>query len=197
MLESLLPKTRRDILALLFGRSEESFYLREIVRVTGDGRGAVERELRALAQAGIVTREKRGNLAFFRANRESPLFPEIRGLMLKTAGLKDVVREALVQVQGVQLAFIFGSVAKGTADSRSDVDVLIVADAAFADIASALLVAQQRLGRDISPTVYSPAEFAEKLAEKHYFLTAVLQQPKIALIGSIDEIGRVGEPTQG
>ena len=194
MIEQLFPRTRRSVLALLLGRPDEAFYLREIVRATEAGKGAVERELRALTGAGILLREKRGNLTYYRANRDCPIYPELHGLIVKTAGIADVVREALSQVEGIHLAFIFGSMAKGAGDARSDVDVLVVADAPFADISGALLSAQERLGREITPTVYSPEEFADRLKTKHHFLMRVLQEPKIMLVGTPDDLERMGRP---
>ena len=183
---ALFPVVRREVLALLFGRPEESFYLREVVRRTGSGRGAVARELHSLAEAGIIVRERRGPLVCFRANQESPIFPELRGLMLKTAGLADVVRDSLRAVEGIRLAFIFGSMAKETGDGQSDVDVLVVSDAPFAAIAGAMLAAEQRLQREVAPTVYTPEEFAERLRARHRFLERVLREPKIMLIGELD-----------
>jgi predicted nucleotidyltransferase len=194
MIEALFSRTRRSVLALLFVRPDEAFYLRQIVRTTGGGKGAVERELRALAAAGVVLREKRGNLTYYRANHDCPIYPELHGLMLKTAGLADVLREAVVGVDGIRLAFIFGSMAKGTGDARSDVDVLVVADAPFADISAAFLSAQERLGREVTPTVYSPEEFADRLKGKHHFLMRVLQEPKIMLVGNEDDLERMGGP---
>lgn len=188
MIDALMPRVRRDILALLLSRPDEAFYQREIVRVTQGGKGAVERELRKLSNAGIVRREKRGNLTYYRADQGCPIYPELRGLMVKTAGVTDVVREALGKIQGIRLAFIFGSMAKGGGDAKSDVDVLIVGDASFAEISGALLPVQERLAREITPTVYTPDEFAERLKGKHRFLMRVLQEPKIMLIGVPDDL---------
>jgi predicted nucleotidyltransferase len=192
MIDVLLPKVRKKILALLFGRPDEALYLREIVRAAGGGKGAVERELRSLVRAGILLREKRGNLTYYRTNPDCPIYPELHGLILKTAGLADIVRTALVEVRDIRLAFVFGSMAQGTGDAKSDVDVLIVTDAPFADISAALLPAQKRLGREITPTVYTPGEFQEKLRAKHHFLVRVLQEPKILLLGDLDELARMG-----
>lgn len=194
MIDALMPRVRRDILALLLSRPDEAFYQREVVRATQGGKGAVERELRKLCNAGIVLREKRGNLAYYRANQDCPIYPELQRLMVKTAGVADVVREALSQVRGIRLAFIFGSMAKGGGDARSDVDVLIVGDVSFADVSGALLPAQERLAREITPTVYAPDEFEERLKGKHRFLMRVLQEPKIMLVGVPDDLERMGEP---
>jgi len=195
MIEALFPRTRRSILALLFGRPDEAFYQREIVRAIGAGKGAVERELRSLAEAGIAVREKRGNLAYYRANPECAIYAELRGLVLKTVGLADILRDSLAQVKGIHIAFVYGSMAAGTADARSDVDLLIVGSASFADISAALLRARERLGRDISPTVYSEEEFEEKLKGGHGFLMRVLEEPKIALIGNSDDLRGMGQST--
>lgn len=192
MIDALLPRVRRDILALLFARPDEAFYQREIVRATEGGKGAVERELRSLVGAGILIRERRGNLAYYQANRDCPIYAELHGIMLKTAGLADVLREALAGVDGIRFAFVFGSMSRGTGDAKSDVDVLIVGDTAFADVSAALLPAQERLGREITPTLYSPDEFRQRVAEKHHFLMRVLSEPKIMLLGSPDDVERVG-----
>ncbi len=192
MIEALLPRTRRNVLALLFGHPDEAFYLRQVVRATGSGRGAVARELGGLADAGIVTRERRGSNTYYQANPTCPLFPELKSMMLKTAGLADVVRAALSEVKGVRSAFVFGSMARGTQDVRSDVDVLIVGGASFADLVRALRPAQDRLGREITPTLYTPEEFAQKVEARHPFLMRVLEEPKIMLVGDAGEIERLG-----
>lgn len=197
MINALLPKVRRDILAVLLTRPGEALYQREIVRATGGGKGAVERELLALTKVGILLREKRGNFTYYKANQDCPIYAELYGLMLKTAGAADLVRDALNQVQGIRLAFMFGSMAKGTGDAKSDVDVLIVGEASFADISEALLSVQRRLGREITPTVYTLDEFRKRMAEKHRFLTRVLSEPKVMLIGVLDDLERMGKPAQG
>lgn len=194
MIEALLPKVRREVLGLLFSNPDRAFYQRQIVRATECGKGAVERELHALTAAGIILRERRGNMAYYQANKDCPIYAELQGLMIKTAGVADVVRAELSQLPGTRLAFIFGSMAKGTADAKSDVDVLVVGEAPFADISAALLAAQERLGREVSPTVYTPSEFEERLRAKHHFLVRVLREPKIMLVGTNDDLRRVGAP---
>jgi predicted nucleotidyltransferase len=168
---------------------DQEWHLREIVRRTGTALSATQREVLALTEAGILRRRVESRRSYYRANPDCPIFPDLRQIILKTVGLADVVREALDKVEGIRLAFIFGSMAKGTGDAKSDVDVLIVGDASFADISAALLPAQQRLGREVTPTVYSLAEFKRKRKSRHHFLTRVLSEPKIMLIGSLDDAG--------
>jgi predicted nucleotidyltransferase len=191
MIEALLPKTRRSVLGLLFARPDQAFYLREIVRATGAGRGAVERELRSLAEAGIVTREPRGNLTYYRANRDCPIYTELRGLALKTTGLVDVLRDALSGLRGVKVAFVYGSLARGDDDAASDVDLLVVGHVAFGKVAERLHLTHETLGRELNPTIYSVEEFRQKVAEKHHFITRVLEGPKLFVIGDADALSRL------
>jgi len=194
MLDALLPWVRRDILVLLFSHPDRELYMREIARAVGGGTGAVERELRTLSRVGIVIRQKRGNRTYYRANQDCPIYPELHGLVVKTAGVADILREALGQIPRIHLAFIYGSMARGTPDAQSDVDVLVVSDASFADISSALLPAQERLGREVTPSVYTPQEFTDRMRGKHHFLMRVLSEPRIMLIGTPDDLAAMGGP---
>ena len=193
MAEALWPAARRRVLGLLM-TSEKEWHLREIARRTRLFPSAVQREVQSLVGAGILVRRVESGRAYYSANRKSPVFAELHGLIAKTTGLTDVIREALAGVKGIRVAFVFGSLARGTGDASSDADVLLVADASFADISAALLTAQERLGREITPTVYSPEEFADRLRAKHHFLVRVLREPKIMLIGTSDDLGRMGKP---
>ena len=189
----LFGRTRRRVLAWLFGHAEERFYLRQIVRQSGAAQGAVQRELQKLAEAGILRRTVEGQHVYFQANRESPIFPELRMLLLKTAGIVDVVREALAPLADrIRAAFVFGSAARGELRSDSDVDVLVVGDVAFPAVADALAGAQARLGRDVNPTVYPPAEFQKKIRSGHHFVTTVLKEPRLFAVGGPDELARLG-----
>ena len=179
-------------MALMLMNPDQEWHLREIVRRTGTALSATQRELLALTEAGILRRRVEARRSYYRANLDCPIFPDLRQIVLKTAGLADIVREALGQVEGIRVAFIFGSMAKGGGDARSDVDVLVVGEVSFADISAALLSAQERLRREITPTVYTPQEFADRLKEKHHFLARVLREPKIMLVGNEDDLERVG-----
>jgi predicted nucleotidyltransferase len=185
-------------LAWLFGHPDEMFYLRQIVRQSGAAQGAVQRELQLLVEAGILRRTVEGRHVYFQANRQSPIFPELNALLLKTAGIVDVVREALVPLADrILVAFVFGSAARGELRSDSDVDVLVVGDVAFAAVANALAAAQGRLGRDVNPTVYPPPEFRNKIRAHHHFLTAVLQEPRLFAVGGPDELAGLGAERMG
>jgi predicted nucleotidyltransferase len=153
----------------------------------------VQRELQVLAQAGILRRTAEGRHVYFQANRESPIYPELHALLLKTAGIVGVVREALAPLaDGIRVAFVFGSAARGELRSDSDVDVLVVGDVSFTAVADALATAQTRLGRDVNPTVYPPAELRRKIRTGHHFLLAVLQEPRLFVVGGPDELAGLG-----
>jgi len=191
--ETLFGKTRRQILALLFCNPERDYYLREIVRSVGVGRGSVERELKRLTDSGLVTRQRKGRQVHYQANQSSSVFPELKALMTKTAGVADVVRSALEELRGaIEVAAIFGSWAKGTGQADSDVDLLVIGGANFEDLAIAASRAQERLGREVNPVVYSTAEFREKLAARHDFVSKVASEPKIYLIGDEHDLTRLG-----
>ncbi len=188
----LFGKTRRAILSLLFTHADESFYLRQIVRASGCGLGPVQRELRLLTEAEILRRAVSGRQVYFQANPQSPIFPELKSLVAKTAGFSDALRNALSPIASlIKVAFLYGSVARGEEKRASDVDLLVVGEASFSDVVLNLQATQETLGREINPTVYAEAEFRSKVREKHPFLTSVLNGPKIFLIGNDDELGRL------
>ena len=191
---SLFGRTRRQVLAWLYGHADERFYLRQLARLTGAAQGAMQRELTALTRAGLVTRALEGRQVYFQANRESPIFPELQQLLLMTAGATEIIRTALAPLsESIQVAFVHGSAAKGTLRAASDIDLLVVGRVSFGEVVSALGDAQERLGRDINPTVYPADEFARKLRSGHHFLTTVLREPKTFIIGTDHEFDRLAE----
>lgn len=190
---ALFGNTRRAILALFYSSTDESYYLRQIVRISGLGMGIVNRELLSLADAGILNRESRGQEVYYTANKDCPIFEELRGLVVKTFGIADVLRTALAPLtERIKAAFIYGSFADGTLHHASDVDVMVIGSVKFTEVVGALLAAQEKLRREVNPTVYSVKEFRSKVAAKHHFLTSVLKGEKIFLVGSEHELGRLG-----
>ena len=188
--EALFSKTQRQVLGLLLGNTDRSFYTKEIVRHAGIGIGTVQRELEKLSKAGILTVRKIGNQKHYQANRESPIFEELYGIVLKTFGLSDVLEKALrVFAEKIQAAFIFGSVAKGTDHATSDIDIMIISDSlAYPDIMAVIPQAESELGRIVNPKLFSTSEFRKKIDADSSFVQRVIEQPKIFLIGTEDDI---------
>ena len=185
---ALFSKVQRRVLGVLFGNPDRSFYANEVIGLADSGTGAVQRELSKLASVGLITARRQGNQKHYQANSESPVYSELRGLVVKTFGVGDIVRASLAPLsQQIRAAFIFGSIAKAQDTAGSDVDVLIVSDTlAYADIFSALEQTSQALGRTVNPTIYSFKEFTRRANDGKAFITRVMQQPKIWLIGDED-----------
>jgi predicted nucleotidyltransferase len=188
--DALFSKTQRRVLGLLYGNPDRSFYANEVVRFAGVGIGSVLRELEKLAGAGLLIVTQIGNQKHYQANRQAPIFEELRGIVLKTFGLADVLREALAFFAGrIKAAFIYGSVAKATDTASSDIDVMIVsADLTYAEVIARFAETEARLGRTINPTLYKPEDLVRKRTEDYAFVTRVLEQPKIFLIGTEDDL---------
>jgi len=194
----LFGKTRQAILGLLFTHPDESYHLRLMVRLSGAGLGPAQRELGKLTAAGLVRREQRGRQVSYQANRQSPIFEELRGLVIKTAGLVDVLRQVLEPLgRRIRAAFIFGSFARGEESAASDIDVMVVGDLAMLELGKALAGAQRRLGREVNVTIYPPQEMAKKLAARHHFVTQVVKGRKIFLMGDEHDLAGMAEEWVG
>jgi len=186
----LFGEYRRKVLALLLLHPEETFYVREIGRLTGVPAGSLHRELGQLTEAGILKRIYAGNQVRYQADRSSPIHEELAGIFRKTAGLADVLREALEPLdRSVQTAFIFGSVAQGKEGATSDVDVMVIGKAKFEKVVVALAPARERLRREVNPVVMTPAELRAKVKARDRFVTRVLKERKIMLKGELRELG--------
>lgn len=188
----LLGRAKAAILALLFTRADQAFYGREISRLTGLPHGQVPRELARLVDVGLLTRVRRGREVYYQANRRSPVFNEVRALMVKTRGVGDALRDGLRGLgDRVELALVYGSFARGEERAGSDVDVLVIGPASFAETVLALREARERIGREVNATVFSREEFRTKALEGHSFVSDVLTRPKIMLIGEERELAEL------
>lgn len=188
--DALFPKVRQRVLAVLFGTPDRSFYANEVIALAQSGSGAVQRELAALSEVGLLTVSKQGNQKHFQANAAAPVFGELRGLVLKTMGLADVLRLALAALAPqIEAAFVYGSVARQQDTANSDIDVMIVSPSlGYGDVFGALESASTTLGRQVNPTLYTPAEMARRREQDNAFVTRVLQQPKIWLVGTEEQL---------
>jgi predicted nucleotidyltransferase len=190
--DTLFGRTRGALLAVLYGHVGESFYLRQLARRTEITLGAVQRELRQLVDAGLVTRVTVGNQTFYSANQASPVFEEMRSLVTKTVGIHDVLLEALRPLEKkINVAFVYGSTARSGENAESDVDLMIVGRVHFAEVIEHLAEAQKTLSREINPTVYSTNEFRNKL--QGGFLKTVLTRKKLFLIGDESDVRDLGK----
>ena len=189
----LFGRTRGAVLALLYGRADQSFYTREIAREVDASVGAVQRELENLSKVGLILRKSVGSQVYYQANRETPIFPEMRALISKTIGIFGVLRSALRPLsKQINAAFVYGSVAREQETAQSDVDLMVVGKATLDQVLSRVSTTEKAIGRSINPTVYSVAEFKSKLATENHFLTSVLKGQKVFLLGDEDELRKMG-----
>ena len=188
--DALFSPVQQRVLALLFGQPERSFRSTEAIELADSGTGAVHRQLMRLANCGLITVTRVGNQKHYQANRDSPVFAELHGLVIKTIGLAGPLEKALEPFrERIQVAFVYGSIAKGSDTARSDIDLMVICeDLAYSDLYSALQEAEAILGRPIHVSLATAAEWNRKLAEGNPFVTKVQAQPRIRLIGSIDDL---------
>jgi predicted nucleotidyltransferase len=187
---ALFSNVRQRVLGLIFGHPERSFYTREIVKNVGSGIGAVERELQRLEQSGLVSTERIGNQKHYRANRDSPIFEELHGLVLKTVGLTEPLRESLEPyAKKIRAAFVYGSVAKGRDTARSDIDLMVIGDdLSYSDLYTALQDAEQVVKRPVKPNFLSTEDWRRRLSQKNSLITKIKAEPKIFIIGSENDL---------
>ena len=188
--DALFTRTQQRVLGLLFGAPDRSFYLNEIVRLSGAGYGAVHRELACLLECGLLSAGMVGNQKHYQANRSAPIFEELRGIVIKTFGVADALRGLLGPVADrIDVAFVYGSMAKGTDKAASDVDVMIVSDKlAYPDVLEAVREAGAALGREVNPTIFRRVEFARKASEDGGFLSRVMEGPRLFIFGAESDI---------
>lgn len=185
--DALFGKTQQKLLALLYGRPERSFYTREILDFVKAGRGSVQRELERMAAAELLVVSRIGNQTHYQANSACPIFSELASLVRKTFGIAEVIRQAINPMEAqIQSAFVYGSTAKGEARADSDIDLMLIGrDLAYGQVMETLMDAERQLGKTINPTIYTAEDFRTKRLAANHFLTRVLEQPRIEIIGKL------------
>ncbi len=191
LLTILFPQVRAEVLRLLFADAAQEVHVRDLERQSGLNVKTVQDELEKLTKADLLTNRRDGNRRYYRANASHPLFPDLQQLVLKTAGLRDVLADALAKVKGIEVAFVFGSLASGSGKAVSDVDLLVIGEVSLRTLAPVLRKAGEALGREINPVTMSAAEF-KKGRNKNPLLVDVLGKPKLFVKGGADELGRLG-----
>lgn len=188
LLDTLFGVQRQRALGWLLLHPDEAFHVRELARLTATSAGSLHRELAKLAAAGLLLRSTRGNQVLYRANRDCPVFAELAGLFRKTGGLSDILRLALAPLSPqIDLALVFGSVARGEETVHSDIDILVIGHASFTEVVSALYECQSTLGREINPVVYSSEEWHSRRDQGDHFVHDILSRPTLLLMGSLND----------
>jgi predicted nucleotidyltransferase/DNA-binding HxlR family transcriptional regulator len=189
--ELLSSRARAEIFRLLFGGTGEELHVREIERRSGLNDSTLRQELRKLVRLDLVHSRRDSNRVYYRAKTESPLYPEIRNLVLKTSGLADVLKHAL-RDKRIRVAFVFGSIARGEEKSGSDVDLMVIGQLGLRDLSRLLSGIEEKIGREVNPNVLHEDEVRKRIRTKEHFVSSVMESPKIFIIGSQDELETMG-----
>lgn len=185
-------KIRAELFRLLFTGVDKELHIREIERRTGFNDRAIRQELKKLARLDLVAPRRDGNRLYYSARQDNPLFSDIRNLTLKTIGLVDVLRAAL-DSDKIRVAFVFGSVARGSEKAGSDVDLMVIGTLGLRALAGLLSGTTETIGREINPHVFSESDFKAKIQDENHFINAVLKEPKLFVKGSDDELARLAK----
>lgn len=189
--EILSSRARAEVFRLLFGISAEELHVREIERRSGLAVRTVSQELKKLEEMDLVSARRDGNRLYYSANRTHPLYNDIRSLVMKTIGLVETLRQALV-TEAISVAFVFGSVARGEEGAEGDVDLMIVGDVGLKAVSAWLSGVSEKLGREVNPHVMGGEEFRRRRESGDHFLLRVLDSPKLFVVGDDDELARLG-----
>jgi predicted nucleotidyltransferase len=190
--ELLSSKVKAELFRLLFGLDGKPLHVRELERRSGLAVGTVCQELDRLTKLGLVEARTDGNRRYYAARRDHPLYPEISGLVLKTSGLADLLRNALKGEKLIRLAFVFGSVARGQEQAHSDIDLLVIGGIGLRQLTKLLRGVAEKIGREINPRIFTPPEFQRRRRTGDHFVKSVLAEPRILIIGDEHELGTMG-----
>jgi predicted nucleotidyltransferase len=192
ILDALFPTVRSGVLSATLLQPDHWWFMTELARHLETAPSSLQRELDSLVSAGLLLRRQDGRRAYFKANEDSPLFQDLRGIMEKTAGLLPALKAALKDFDDrIELALVYGSIARGEGHSASDVDLMIVGALKHIDLLPVLRKLEARFRREVNVTLFSPQEFRRKLAAEDHFLHSVLMGKTISLKGTPDELGKV------
>ena len=193
-IEFMFSPYRRQLLAKLLLRPDEQFHVRELARMTGISAGSLHRELKAMAESGLLLREKVGNQVFYRADTHCPIYEELASIFRKTIGLASLLHNALSELAGkIQVAFVFGSMASGQQKTGSDIDVCVLGDVSLLEVVKALSSVHETLRREINPAVMTAEEFVEQSVKQDGFVRRVLSEPKVFVMEDEVELAKLVE----
>ncbi len=193
-IEFMFSPYRRQVLAVLFLRPDEQFHVRELGRMTSVSAGSLHRELKAMAESGLLLREKVGNQVFYRANTGCSIYEELAAIFRKTMGLTSLLEDALSGLYDkIQVAFVFGSMASGRQTAGSDLDICVLGEVSLREVVKALAPVRETLQREVNPVVMTPRKFTDQAKKKDRFVTRVLSEPILFVKASRDELAELAE----
>ena len=190
--EFMFSPYRRQVLATLFLRPDERFHVRELERITGVSAGSLHRELRAMAESGLLVREKVGNQVFYQADARCSIYEELAAIFRKTIGLTSLLEEALSDLgDRIHVAFVFGSMASGRQSAGSDLDICVLGEVSLLEVVTALSAVKETVRREVNPVVMTTTKFSSLAAKEDRFVTRVLSEPKLYVKANEDELAEL------
>jgi DNA-binding transcriptional ArsR family regulator len=192
LLDIVSSRRKAEVLRLLFGVEPKEVHLRDLARRSGLALRTVQQELARMGSAGLVTSRRDGNRVYYQANRDNPVYADLRSIVLKTAGLVDVLRNAL-QGAEIELAFVFGSIAAESAGSESDIDLMVIGPLGLRRLTRTLHGVALKIGREINPHVLTREEFANRKRSGDHFISSLLASPRLFIVGTDDELAKLGQ----
>jgi predicted nucleotidyltransferase len=186
--EILSSKVRAEVFRLLFGLNDDALHVRGIERKTGFAIGTIQTEMKKLHRLNLVLKKRDGNRLYYRANQQHPVFSEIQALVIKTVGLLDILKSALADEKEIRVAFVFGSIARGSEKADSDIDLMVIGNIGLRTLTRLLRGLAEKLGREINPYILSSKEFNLRKSENEHFVTQVLKDSKLFIIGEEDDL---------
>jgi predicted nucleotidyltransferase len=194
LIDYMFSNYRRQLLAVLLLRPDEQFHVRELARLTGVSPGSLHRELKGMAEAGLLIRSRQGNQVLYQADQSCAIFEELAAIFRKTVGLAAILAEALKPIQAkIDVAFVFGSMASGKQHARSDLDICVLSDVEYIDVVKALGEVQEQLNRELNPVVMSATAYFDKLAHHDRFIERMHNEAKIFVTGDENELGKLAQ----
>lgn len=188
-LGALFPTTRAKVISAIFLQPGRWWFLTELAGHLKVTPSSLQRELESLVRADLLLRRRDGRRTYFKANPESPVFPELRSLIEKTNGIVPALQSALAGFgDKIEFAALYGSVARGEETAASDVDLMIVGTVRQIDLLPVLRSLERRFSREVNATLFSRGEFRRRQSSGDHFLTTVLKGKTILLRGTLDEL---------
>jgi predicted nucleotidyltransferase len=181
-------RLRRELLSYFFTNLRAELYLREVAVLLKEDAGNLSKELAMLENLGIFTSRLSGKQKYFSLNRQYPLYKELKSVVFKTIGIEGSLKELLAKIDGLKVAFIYGSFAERKENSLSDIDLFLIGSPDEDGLMGKIDSLQKRLGREINYNVYPEREFKEKIRRKDSFVVNLIKRPKIFLKGNLDGI---------
>lgn len=186
-------KVRIELLNTFFLHPEQSFYLRELERITGEDYKNVSTELKNLESIGLLTSSKSGNLKYFHVNSEFLIYPELKSIFFKVKGAPGLLKQVLSDRPDIEYAFIYGSFAAGTENDKSDIDLMVIGKIPLENLLKRLREPEKALGREINPSLFPISEMKQRLKDRDPFIDRVMAEPKIMLIGDENGLRRLAQ----